>query len=761
MKKFTLLILIALCNASSGHAAVRRKYQVRRSLQVSEDTFPKEYDGQSGDTKNAASSVKGGKGGTYSKSKHAFILSADSPNQKGGGVLYMATKEERDEMFHKGSASKSMKESKSKSSVTTGTSLDDGTGKEGGMHKEGASKMGMSNDGANKMGMSNDGANKMGTSNDGANKMGTSNDGANKMGMSKDGANKMGMSKDGANKMGMSKDGATKAGISKDGADQIIPTSTDEKMKSSTDMKSKTNKLGSGYSNDWSSGDGTSSIKGYGSKKSSGRGKKSRKGKTKGGKSKTYKLSKKYSVDSYSNSNDSVDDDDHTLKDEMEAKGTNEPKTSGGQGTKDASNNSKNGGMKENVIKGEGSVTKAPASIEALPSSSSATTIQQTGNARQKIGVQLSPFTLTYNLGGQEEVPSTEEYELVHENTFLWLFTIMYRESPTGLDNLIIEDVTNVYSGGNGVRIEYKMVALFNADTENVPSTAELDKFVASAFTDENLQFYLEGIQNFPEDNFFRATSLIRLQNPDAPVFSRASGQTIYAAAALVGVISAVAGISAMFGKHRALEKNRKKACPNNFDSRTMTDDATHMVTAAIESVETECVSTVSESGRKTTVCPTTKSFVHRENDPDLADCYDFFQPVLVQEKNEGDDLSTQLSMESFVSEAERSILGIRIRYPEALDEESAEDEIRSSPSEVKEINLTEDEVHEIDLSDDNDNDTDAATTSPSLPEEEEISQTMKEVAEEIDLTTSEVVEEIDLTTTEIDETIDLTNVDG
>jgi hypothetical protein len=119
-------------------------------------------------------------------------------------------------------------------------------------------------------------------------------------------------------------------------------------------------------------------------------------------------------------------------------------------------------------------------------------------------GVTITRFALLYTIDHSQGMPMTQDYEQVHENTYLWLYTVMSRTFGERMKNLLTDDTSNIYEANEAVRIEYASVALFDADDTDIPTTEELDQLVLEAFSGENLAFYLQGIQTLPSENPFR-----------------------------------------------------------------------------------------------------------------------------------------------------------------------------------------------------------------------------------------------------------------
>ena len=101
-------------------------------------------------------------------------------------------------------------------------------------------------------------------------------------------------------------------------------------------------------------------------------------------------------------------------------------------------------------------------------------------------------------------MPMTSDYEEVHEHTYLWLYTVLFRTYGDRMKNLLTDDTSNIYERDEPILIEYASVILFESDDTTIPTTAELDRLVIDAFTGENGDAYLYGLQSLPRDNPFR-----------------------------------------------------------------------------------------------------------------------------------------------------------------------------------------------------------------------------------------------------------------
>jgi hypothetical protein len=101
-------------------------------------------------------------------------------------------------------------------------------------------------------------------------------------------------------------------------------------------------------------------------------------------------------------------------------------------------------------------------------------------------------------------MPMTSDYEDVHENTYLWLYTVMFRTFGDRMKNLLTDDTSNLYERDEPILIEYASVILFESDDEEIPTTAELDAIVTDAFTGSNGEAYVAGLQGLARSNPFR-----------------------------------------------------------------------------------------------------------------------------------------------------------------------------------------------------------------------------------------------------------------
>lgn len=116
----------------------------------------------------------------------------------------------------------------------------------------------------------------------------------------------------------------------------------------------------------------------------------------------------------------------------------------------------------------------------------------------------MTRFAINYYIDHDDGMPMTSDYEDVHELTYLWLYTVMFREYGDRMKNLLTDDTSNLYERNQPVLIEYASVILFESDDPDMPTTAELDAIVEEAFTGVNGDAYLDSLQSLPRSNPFR-----------------------------------------------------------------------------------------------------------------------------------------------------------------------------------------------------------------------------------------------------------------
>lgn len=350
------------------------------------------------------------------------------------------------------------------------------------------------------------------------------------------------------------------------------------------------------------------------------------------------------------------------------------------------------------------------------------------------VGVELNKFSLRYRLAPGAGVPLTSDYDFVHENTYLWLFTVMHQTWGEQLKNLLTEDTSNKYASDQPITIQYSSIALFDENDAYIPSRDAMNNMVREAFTGSNLQYYLEGIQNLPAPNPFRYVTLIHahlcacsflffgdlfLPNGEfitlTPTFnyrfqtsllrsviaielydeSAASpGQggfgltnpftssmdlmpPLAIAAALFLVLTGAATIYKYRNHERAKPptgKNMDSFSRGGTATETFNDEGLSL-NPELRFINTRGQEDVSECSlieTKQRMIDFQPVVEEATRNPDLAGWSEFFESVepAAQMPNEDESL---YSIEDFVLEAERSLLGARIRYPSERGEHASD----------------------------------------------------------------------------------------
>lgn len=289
-------------------------------------------------------------------------------------------------------------------------------------------------------------------------------------------------------------------------------------------------------------------------------------------------------------------------------------------------------------------------------------------------GVPVTRFSILYDLAEYADMPMTSDYDQVHENTYLWLYTILFQAYGDRMKNLLTDDTSNIYQQNQPVTIEYASVILFDSNDLNIPTQEELDQVVVTAFTGPNGEAYVDGIQSLPEGNPFSTITGARLVTTTpigrtviGSIAKRVSTAKMLPLMSLAGMFVLLAGGAAAYkSRNSSNEVGVEDKGLNAFggDDPTVLDDYTVAMSNMSE-----------KSGRSRQTWDLTLEVEPQENlspitehhiDPDLAGWSEYFDSSNGSKDSDRSNLEehSQYSIEDFVNEAERNLLGVRIRYP-------------------------------------------------------------------------------------------------
>lgn len=153
----------------------------------------------------------------------------------------------------------------------------------------------------------------------------------------------------------------------------------------------------------------------------------------------------------------------------------------------------------------------------------------------------LSPYQLVYTLS-EYRVPFRSELLEVVELTRVYLQDYFFAEfemnDGSGLEEFLTIFLDTAFDFGDPIPIEYESSAVFNEDSDDIPSTSALDDVLGSAFEGNNLEGYVGMLQSLPNQNLFSKTLSVELTEPTIGDSTRATpaerGVTT-AAAAMAG----------------------------------------------------------------------------------------------------------------------------------------------------------------------------------------------------------------------------------
>lgn len=85
----------------------------------------------------------------------------------------------------------------------------------------------------------------------------------------------------------------------------------------------------------------------------------------------------------------------------------------------------------------------------------------------------------------------------------------MQEEYGDDLESFLTFQVFQEVQGGGAVQCDYRSIGTFNGDADSIPSSSELDDVISQAFSDPDLQGYLERVNDLSDANAFATTESI------------------------------------------------------------------------------------------------------------------------------------------------------------------------------------------------------------------------------------------------------------
>ncbi len=158
-----------------------------------------------------------------------------------------------------------------------------------------------------------------------------------------------------------------------------------------------------------------------------------------------------------------------------------------------------------------------PSEPTLLPSATAPTS---SPDGQQDTVQLLTPYILDY-IVTDERIPFRSEYLEVVELTRVYLegfFVERYQDSSTA----ILSEFLTLFTGsefdfGQPIVIYYSSSAVFEAMSTAIPTVADLDAELASAFEGENLNGYVSMLQALPTSNVFSTTSSTEFRVGEMP----------------------------------------------------------------------------------------------------------------------------------------------------------------------------------------------------------------------------------------------------
>ena len=199
---------------------------------------------------------------------------------------------------------------------------------------------------------------------------------------------------------------------------------------------------------------------------------------------------------------------------------------------------------------GQPSAPSAPSPITPSPTSANS------------IPIRATPFALFYD-GDFDRIPNDDEFAEVADVTRLYLEEFMIKEfeqtSLTNLDDFLTFMIRNSFEFGEPVQADYRCTGLFNPDSIFLPTVRELNSLLDDAFEDDNLDAYIDRVQDLPNGNIFSTTRGVLKGLPDVPVPRTPDGTASGGSTFRMGLAAAAAGIVVLAAGAAMLKRNRSE----------------------------------------------------------------------------------------------------------------------------------------------------------------------------------------------------------
>eukprot|EP00980_Cylindrotheca_fusiformis_P027076 scaffold18699_cov125-Cylindrotheca_fusiformis.AAC.4 len=167
-----------------------------------------------------------------------------------------------------------------------------------------------------------------------------------------------------------------------------------------------------------------------------------------------------------------------------------------------------------------------------------------------QVQVQAGTFSLFFTLS-DPQLPSSEDFAEVTEVTRSYLEDYMKEEYGEALESFLTFNIFQEFQPNEPVQCDYRSVGLFDGSSGSLPSFSELESQIDEAFSEPQVQEYLDRIKALSSENPFSSTQSID-QDASASTSSFPVGVTIAGVALLLLAAGAIVGI-----KRRSMASNR------------------------------------------------------------------------------------------------------------------------------------------------------------------------------------------------------------